>query len=132
MAARAAAKRFAFMNLYLDDDSASLRLATMLRGAGHSVAIPADFGMIGASDARHLICAVERNLILLTRNYKDFLDLHDLVRGAQGEHPGVLVVRLDNDPSRDMKDRDVVRAIANLEHAGVPIVNELHVLNHWR
>jgi hypothetical protein len=39
---------------------------------------------------------------------------------------------LDNDPSRDMKDRDIVRALGNLEQAGAPIVNELHVLNHWR
>jgi len=31
-----------------------------------------------------------------------------------------------------MKDRDVVRAIANLEGAGVPIANEFHILNHWR
>jgi hypothetical protein len=31
-----------------------------------------------------------------------------------------------------MKDRDIVRAIGNLEAAGVPIENELHVLNHWR
>jgi hypothetical protein len=31
-----------------------------------------------------------------------------------------------------MKDRDVERAIAKLEMAGVPIDNELHVLNHWR
>jgi hypothetical protein len=31
-----------------------------------------------------------------------------------------------------MKDRDIVRAIANLEAAGVQIANEFHVLNHWR
>jgi hypothetical protein len=31
-----------------------------------------------------------------------------------------------------MKDHDVLRAIANLEHVGVPIANELHVLNDWR
>jgi hypothetical protein len=31
-----------------------------------------------------------------------------------------------------MKDRDIVRAIRNLEAAGVAITNELHILNHWR
>jgi hypothetical protein len=31
-----------------------------------------------------------------------------------------------------MKDHEIVRAIANLEAAGVPIESELHVLNHWR
>jgi hypothetical protein len=30
------------------------------------------------------------------------------------------------------KDRDVVRAIANLEAASLPIANEHHILNHWR
>ena len=34
--------------------------------------------------------------------------------------------------SRDMKDRDIVRALANLGRAGVPVANEFHVLNHWR
>jgi hypothetical protein len=60
------------------------------------------------------------------------VDLHDLVKETQGSHPGILVIRFDNDPSRDMKDHDVVRAIANLEQAGVPIAGELHILNHWR
>jgi hypothetical protein len=31
-----------------------------------------------------------------------------------------------------MKDRDIVRAIANLEAAGVSIENDIQVLNHWR
>jgi hypothetical protein len=31
-----------------------------------------------------------------------------------------------------MKDRDIVRAIANLELAAVPTANEFHILNHWR
>ena len=52
-------------------------------------------------------------------------DLHVLVQATSGQHPGILVVRADNDPSRDMKDRDVARAIANLERAGVPIESEM-------
>jgi hypothetical protein len=31
-----------------------------------------------------------------------------------------------------MNDRAIARAIGNLESAGVPIANELHILNHWR
>ncbi len=45
---------------------------------------------------------------------------------------GILVVRANNDPSRDMKDADIARAMVRLESAGVPIVNEFHILNHWR
>ncbi len=43
-----------------------------------------------------------------------------------------LVIRSDNDPKRDMKDGDIVRALQNLENAGVPLANEFHILNHWR
>jgi hypothetical protein len=66
------------------------------------------------------------------KNHDDFEDLHLLIRGTRGQHPGILIVRADNDPSRDMKDQDVARAIAKLHSAGVPIANELHILNHWR
>jgi hypothetical protein len=120
------------MNLYMDDDSAKASLVRLLRKAGHQVTIPADAGIPGVSDPRHLIHSAGQNLVLLTRNHDDFEDLHLLVQVTGGKHPGLLVVRSDNDPSRDMKDRDIVRAIANLEQAGVPIVNEFHILNHWR
>jgi hypothetical protein len=118
------------MNLYLDDDSAKGLLAVLLRKAGHRVVLPSDVGLAGASDPRHH--AVQQDLVLLSKNYKDFLDLHDLVRATRGQHAGLLVVRSDNDPSRDMKDRDIVRAIANLERTGVPTANEFRILNHWR
>jgi predicted nuclease of predicted toxin-antitoxin system len=120
------------MNLYLDDDSAKASLVRLLQKAGHQVVIPADAGLSGASDPRHLRYAAQQDLVLLTKNHDDFEDLHLLVQATSGQHPGLLVVRLDNDPNRDMRDRDIVRAIANLERAGVPIANELHILNHWR
>jgi predicted nuclease of predicted toxin-antitoxin system len=120
------------MNLYLDDDSAKAVLATLLRKAGHQVIVPASVGLSGADDAEHLLHAVQQSLVLLTGNHEDFRVLHLLVHASQGRHPGILVVRRNNDPTRDMKDRDVVRAIANLEGAGIAIENELHVLNHWR
>jgi hypothetical protein len=120
------------MNLYLDDDSAKASLVMLLRKGGHQVTIPADAGIAGVSDPRHLIHTVQHQLVLLTRNHDDFEDLHLLVQITGGNHPGLLVVRSDNDPRRDMKDRDIARAIANLERAGAPITGEFHVLNHWR
>jgi predicted nuclease of predicted toxin-antitoxin system len=120
------------MNLYLDDDSAKALLATLLRKVGHRVVVPADVGLRGAEDAEHLLHAVQNDLILITRNHDDFRMLHLLVQATGGRHRGIFVIRRDNDPTRDMKDRDVVRSIANLEAAGVPIANELHILNHWQ
>jgi predicted nuclease of predicted toxin-antitoxin system len=120
------------MNLYLDDNSAKASLAAALRRAGHQVTVPADHGLASSSDARHLAGCAGRSEVLLTRDHDDFLELHDLVQATRGRHPGVLVVRADNNPARDMKDRDIIRAIANLESAGVPVENEFTILNHWR
>src|SRR5262249_1723523 len=120
------------MRLYLDDDSAKSSLVRLLSGAGYHVTIPADVGLTGASDPRHMRHAVEQQFVLLTRNHDDFEELHLLLRSARGTHAGILVIRSDNDPSRDMKDRDILRALGNLQAAGVPIADEFHILNHWR
>jgi predicted nuclease of predicted toxin-antitoxin system len=120
------------MKRYLDDDTSKASLAARLRNAGHQVVQPAHVGTSGWSDARHLLYAVQNDLVLVTKNHDDFEDLHLLVSGTAGQHPGILVVRSDNDASRDMKDQDIARAIGNLETAGVPVFNEFHILNHWR
>jgi hypothetical protein len=96
------------------------------------VVIPADVSLSGAWDTRHLLQAVQQGLVLVSRNHDDFKDLHLLVQATNGQHPGILVVRADNDPRRDMKDADIARAIDNLEQSGVPVGNEFHILNHWR
>jgi hypothetical protein len=120
------------MNLYLDDNTAKFSLVSLLRRAGHQVALPRDAGLGGTSDPRHLaFCAAQRTA-LITRDHDDFLDLHDLVRATGGRHAGILVVRADNNPARDMKDRDIIRALINLASAAIPIENEFHILNHWR
>lgn len=120
------------MNLYLDDNSAKASLVNALRRAGHDILIPSDLGIAGVSDARHLAACATHGRAILTKDHDDFLDLHDLVQATHGRHAGILVVRSDNDPARDMKDRDVVRALANLQAAQVPVENGFHILNHWR
>jgi predicted nuclease of predicted toxin-antitoxin system len=120
------------MNLYLDDDSVDPLLAQLLRRAGRDVQIPADVGMVGRPDPVHLAHTIRQGRVLLTRNYRDFEDLHDLIMVAQGHHPGIFVVRQDNDPQRDLKPPGIVRAIGNLLAAGIPIADEYHILNHWR
>ena len=44
------------------------------------------------------------SLVLLTRNHDDFENLHNLNHFTGGQHPGGLVIRLDNDPTRDLKE----------------------------
>jgi hypothetical protein len=84
------------------------------------------------ADPRHLLHAVENDLALLTRNHDDFHDLHLLVQATRGIHTGILTIRSDNDPTRDMKDAEIVRAIRNLEKSGAATMNEFHILNHWQ
>ena len=120
------------MRLYLDDDSASALLARLLRKAGHDVRLPAEIGTAGENDAVHLTHAVLEDRICLSHNYDDFEDLHDLIVAARGHHPGVLVVRKDNNPKRDLDEKGIVRAVGKLLAAGVDLGNHFYVLNYWR
>ena len=94
--------------------------------------MPSDVGMAGEKDPVHFAFAVRAGRVLLTRNYRDFDDLHDLSIALQGHHPGLLVVRMDSDPKRDLKFHEIVRAIQNLVVSGTVIENQKHILNHWR
>ena len=103
------------MNLYLDDDSAKGALVARLRKAGHQAMVPADASLSGAADPSHFLHAVQQGLVLLTKNHDDFKVLHLLVQATNGRHTGILAIRCDNDPNRDMKDVDILRAIRNLD-----------------
>ncbi len=120
------------MNLYLDDDSAQALLVRLLTAAGHDVATPIQVGTAGEEDPTHLMHAIRSNRVLLTHNHDDFALLDDPVRLSGGHHPGILVVRRDNDPTRDLSAKGIVRAIRNLLAAKVPVADCLNVLNQWR
>jgi hypothetical protein len=120
------------MDLYLDDDSVDPLLIRLLRMAGHDVLIPAAIGLSGSPDPVHFQRAIRGGRALLSGNYADIEALHDLVIEAQGRHPGILIVRRDNNPKRDLSPRGIVSALANFLFAGVPVVDHYHVLNHWR
>jgi predicted nuclease of predicted toxin-antitoxin system len=120
------------MRVYLDDNMASPVLAGLLRNAGHDVELPADANMTGENDPVHLAHAIQKDRSCLTYDYSDFEDLHELILAAQGHHPGILVVRQDNDPRRDLKRPGIVRAIRNLLTARAAVVDQYIVLNHWR
>lgn len=120
------------MRLYLDDDTVSSVLIQLLREAGHDVRLPIEIGVAGAHDALHLTKAAVDGRIVLTQNYDDFKKLHDLVLAVGGHYPGILVIRRDNNPKRDLDQRGIVRALAKLLAAGVGVTDQYIVLNHWR
>lgn len=120
------------MRIYLDEDMASGLLAKLLQKAGHDVSTPAAAGTMGRADAVQLACAIHEQRASLSRNYGDFEELHLLIAEAQGRHFGILIVRRENDPTRDLTPKGIVAAIRKVEAAGIPVDNEYIVLNQWR
>jgi hypothetical protein len=86
----------------------------------------------GEEDDVHFGFAAAHGLAIVAKNPADFKALHDLDQ----RHSGILAVYQDNDPSRDMSNTDMVRAIRNLEEAtqqgGPTIHGEFHTLNDRR
>jgi hypothetical protein len=119
------------MRLYLDDDTVNRAFVGQLRRAGHDVQIPADIGFSGESDPVHLLRAIEDDRILVSFNHDDFEDLHKLVTVSGGSHPGILIVRKDQD-RRDMSPRQITAEIARLIASGIGISNSFVILNQWR
>jgi len=120
------------MRIYLDDHLTSGLLTRLLRNAGHDLRLPAEIGRAGSHDAVHLRHAIQERRVFLSEDHEDFKVLHELVLEAQGHHPGILIVRRDNDRRRDLTPQGIVRAIRNLEAANVPLPDQFHILNHWR
>ena len=120
------------MRIYLDEDAAAPLLSKLLHKAGHDAQTPADVGNFGAADPVQLTHAIKDDRAILSHNYGDFEMLHELIMAAQGHHPGVLIVRRDNDLKRDLSPHGIVRAIKKLEAAGVPLRDGFVILNHWR
>jgi predicted nuclease of predicted toxin-antitoxin system len=110
----------------------SRRLAARLQSAGHSPVLASDVGLVSVPDARVLAWAVAQACPVLTRDHEDFAALHDLVAAVGGHHPGILVVRFDNDPRHNLTERAIAIALGNLESSGVVVPDSIHVLNQWR
>jgi predicted nuclease of predicted toxin-antitoxin system len=120
------------MTIYLDEDIAAPLLARLLRNAGHDVQLPADVGMIGEEDPVAFTHAIQDNRVLLTHNYTDFENLHNLILAAAGRHPGILVERFDNLPKHNLTPAAIIRALRNLLATGLPLTNRYEVLNRWQ
>ncbi len=118
--------------IYLDDCADHNLLAILLRNAGHKVQTPRNAGTSGVVDIEHLEYAASYNYVLLTFNPSDFQSLHHEWQTEGRRHAGIFLIYQDNDVAKDMKYTDIVRSIKNLLASGLPIANELHILNHWR
>lgn len=120
------------MRLYLDDCADADPLVTYLSNAGHDVETPRSAGTSGAADEVHLGFAARTGAALISKNPDDFEALHTEWREAGQSHGGILLICQDNVKGKDMQPGDIVRAIQNLVNSGLPVADEVHVLNHWR
>ena len=120
------------MRFLIDENMSNLRLASRLRGQGHDPVLAGDVGLLSMTDPRVFIYSIAQDLPVLTRDAEHFEDLHDLVIAAAGHHAGILIVRFDNDPRHNLTDRGIGTAITKLDASGLPIRNQMHVLNQWR
>lgn len=113
------------MNLLIDEDSQGKAVLRLLRDAGHSVVTAEEAGLHSRDDIDVLELAARENRVLLTRNVRDFDALHE----ANANHSGILVEHQDRDPSKNMRDTDLVRAVGNLERSGSNLTGQFVALN---
>ena len=120
------------LSLYLDDCADDDTLIALLRRAGHQVQTPRLARTSGVSDSEHLDYAARNSYTLLTKDPADFLELHKEWQNMRRSHSGLLLVYEEKDVSKNMSRTEIVAAIQSLLAAAVPIVNHVHILNHWR
>jgi hypothetical protein len=119
------------VRIYLDDDIRDRTLIAFLTKDGHDVYLPPESEK-GKHDAAHFLAAVRDQRAILSRNYWDFDQLHPLVVGCGGHHCGVLEVRADNNRVRDMSNKQIAATIIKIEKLGIPITDQLIIVNDWR
>lgn len=115
------------LRLLIDEDSQALRLVNLLRNAGHDVITVNEAGLMSKPDTVVLNYARLEGRLLLSRNCDDFLALHT----ANPNHPGILAVYQDPDPSKNMSYLTIVKSIANLETSGYSLASQFIALNQW-
>ena len=120
------------MEFYLDDCADDDDLIVFLSRQGHTVYSPRREGTKSISDPAHLEYAAAHGYVLITKNPKDFQDLHDEWQAQGRAHSGILLIYQDNIRSKDMEPPEIVGAISHLLASGLPLANELHILNQWR
>ncbi len=116
------------MKIYLDDCLAAKTLAELLKKADMTVIIPEEVGLRGHSDKEHFEYCRKKDLVLLTANPSDFLELHI----QNPKHAGLLLVYQDNNPKKDLTFQNMVRIIQKIIKQKIPLKNQFIVLNHYR
>lgn len=131
------------LRLLIDEDSQAKPLVSLLKKAGHDVETANEAGLSGKEDFLVLSYARTANRVLLTQNCDDFEGegcavarripnhLVEALHQANSKHPGILAIYQNNNRSKDMSRKELVKAIANIETAGIALANQFISLNQW-
>ncbi len=115
------------LRLLIDEDSMALPLVNLLRKVGHDLVTVNEADLMSQPDTVVFNSARANDRIVLTRNYRDFEALHLI----NPNHPGIFVIYRDAIVNKRISRKEIVRAIANLEAAQIPLANQFIVLNYW-
>ena len=115
------------LRLLIDEDSQAKLLVDFLRQANHDILTINELQLSGISDDLVLKQASILNRVLLTKNCRDFIFLHQ----QNPKHPGILAIYESSSPSKNMSFKDIVNAISNLETANISLENQFISLNSW-
>lgn len=112
--------------IYLDDDVDRNSLIKVINSLGFVVISPRQVGMSKKKDHQHLAYASLQKAVILTRNFRDFKELH-----KKHKHSGIFLIYRYNNPNKDMNNIQIAKAIKNLLDTGVVVENNLFVLNQY-
>lgn len=115
------------LRLLIDEDSQAKLLITLLKQASHDIITVNEESLSGQPDEIVFDYAQREKRLILTRNYDDFQALHN----ANPNHSGILVICEDQNTSKNLSFKEIVKALANLETANIPLANQFIALNHW-
>jgi hypothetical protein len=120
------------MICYLDDDVDQDLLIRLGAARSHQLISPRSLGRSGDRDALQFLYAATQRIPIMTRNANDFEALHEFALGIGGHHSGLIIVYDEEDRNKNMRPREIVRALDKLESAAVLLDDQLIALNHYR
>jgi hypothetical protein len=120
------------MICYLDDDVDNDLLVRLGAASSHQLVSPRSVGRSGDRDALQFLYAASRQMPIITRNANDFEALHEFAMGIGGHHWGLIIIYDEADRRKNMRPREIVHALSNLESAAVSVADQLIALNHYR
>ena len=119
------------LRLLVDECILHKLLLASLREVGHDVLTVNDIQLRQQPDGVIFAAAIRENRLVITFNCADFIALSDHAQARRSEHPGILLVFRYASRLKNMSADQIVKSIANLESANIPLQNKYHILNYY-